>query len=231
MIDRPSADSCSSLSSSLESRSWIARKSLRRSSCATSRIERSARSTRGLVGVHAMLDLVVGVQVAPQHRVLADDARVLADVADSGDGAREQVDRGAAADAVEQAALLEVLDERERVDRLADRVEVEHGLEDQAVRLAIEVLGLEALVDDQRRQRGVRQQHRARRRPARLSRRSRWAAPPLRSAMAIGAVESRSATGALRDHARLSPLPAQTCYEARGFDEFHPRGTSELPRQ
>ena len=41
---------------------------------------------------------------------------------------------------VEQAALLEVLDERERVDRLADRVEVEHGLEDQAVRLAVEVL-------------------------------------------------------------------------------------------
>ena len=66
---------------------------------------------------------------------------------------------GAAADAVEQAALLEVLDERERVDRFADGVEVEHGLEDQAVRLAVEVLGLEALVDDQRRERGVRQQH------------------------------------------------------------------------
>ena len=99
------------------------------------------------------------MQQPPQHRVLAHDARVLADVADGGHGAREQVDRGAAADALEQAALLEVLDERERVDRLAHRVEVEHGLEDQAVRLAVEVLRLEALVDDQRGQRRVRQQH------------------------------------------------------------------------
>ena len=69
----------------------------------------------------------------------------------AGTRAGEQVDRGAAADAVELARLLEVLDERERVDRLADRVEVEHRLEDQAVRLAVEVLRLEALVDDQRR--------------------------------------------------------------------------------
>ena len=69
-----------------------------------------------------------------------------------------EVDRGAAADALELAGLLEVLDEREGVDRLADRVQVEHRLEDQAVRLAVEVLRLEALVDDQRGQRGVRQQ-------------------------------------------------------------------------
>ena len=45
VIEVPCAESCSSLSSSAESRSWIARKSLRRSSWATSRIERSARST------------------------------------------------------------------------------------------------------------------------------------------------------------------------------------------
>ena len=116
---------------------------------------------RRLVGVHARLDLVGGAQEAAEHRVLADDARVLADVADGGDRAGQQVDRGAAADVLEQAGLLEVLDERERVDRLADRVQVEHRLEDQAVRLAVEVLRLEALVDDQRGQRGVRQQDRA----------------------------------------------------------------------
>ena len=86
---------------------------------------------RRLVGVHARLDLVGGAQEAAEHRVLADDARVLADVADGGDGAGQQVDRGAAADVLEQAGLLEVLDERERVDRLADRVQVEHRLEDQ----------------------------------------------------------------------------------------------------
>jgi hypothetical protein len=114
---------------------------------------------RRLVRVHAGLDLVGRVQQPAQHRVLAHDARVLADVADGGHGAGQQVDGGATADALEQPALLQVLDERQRVDRLADRVEVEHGLEDQAVGLAVEVLGLEALVDDQRRQRGVRQQH------------------------------------------------------------------------
>ena len=65
---------------------------------------------------------------------------------------------GAAADRVELAGLLEVLDERQRVDRLAERVEVEHRLVDEAVGLAVEVLGLEALVDDQRGERGVRQQ-------------------------------------------------------------------------
>jgi hypothetical protein len=83
---------------------------------------------RRLVGVHARLDLVRGAQEAAEHRVLADDARVLTDVADGGDRAGEQVDRGAAADVLEQAGLLEVLDERERVDRLADRVQVEHRL-------------------------------------------------------------------------------------------------------
>ncbi len=45
VIALPSRERRSSLSSSEESRSWIARKSLRLSSCATSRIARSARST------------------------------------------------------------------------------------------------------------------------------------------------------------------------------------------
>ena len=166
------------------------------------------------------LDLVGGAQEPAQHRVLADDARVLADVADGGDRAGQQVDRGAAADALELAGLLEVLDERERVDRLADRVQVEHRLEDQAVRLAVEVLRLEALVDDQRR---------AARCPTAGPRRGPTARPRGSAAAAIGpppsaplplvcdgrahrAVESRSAIGR-----RTYVLPrsrAQRCREA-----------------
>jgi hypothetical protein len=112
-----------------------------------------------LVGVDAGLDLPGRLEQAPQHRVLADDPRVLADVADGGHGSGQEVDGSAAANRVELAGLLEVLDERERVHRLAQRVEVEHRAVDDPVGLAIEVLGVEALVDDQRRERGVRQQH------------------------------------------------------------------------
>jgi hypothetical protein len=54
-----------------------------------------------------------------------------------------------------------VLDQGERVYRLPPRVKVEHRLVDAAVALAVEVLGPEALVDDQRGQRGVGQQDRA----------------------------------------------------------------------
>ena len=51
-----------------------------------------------LVAVHARLDLVRRAEQPPEHRVVTDDARVLADVADGGDRAGQQVDRGAAAD-------------------------------------------------------------------------------------------------------------------------------------
>ena len=108
---------------------------------------------RGLVAVDAGLDLVGRAQQAAEHRVLAHDARVLAHVADGGHGAGQQIDRGAAAGLVELAGELEVLGEREHVDRLARPVQVEHRLEDRAVALAVEVLGLEPLVDDQRGQR------------------------------------------------------------------------------
>ena len=143
----------------------IARKSLRLSSWATSRIERSAMSTssRGCASCEwtLRLDLVRRAQQPPQHRVLADDPRVLADVPDGGDARRQQVDRGAAAGGVELPGLLEVLDEREGVDRLAAAVQLEHRREDDPVRLAVEVLRVEALVDDQRRERRVREQDRA----------------------------------------------------------------------
>ena len=84
------------------------------------------------------------MQQPPQHRVVAHDARVLADVADGRDRAREHLDRGRAADAIELAGLLEVLDDGERVDRLAHRVQVEHRLVDAAVAVAVEVARREA---------------------------------------------------------------------------------------
>ena len=87
---------------------------------------------RRLVGVRRGLDLVRRVQQPPQHRVLAHDARVLADVADGGHARPPAGRPPRGRRRVEQARLLEVLDERERVDRLADGVEVEHRLEDRA---------------------------------------------------------------------------------------------------
>ena len=65
---------------------------------------------------------------------------------------------GAAADGVELAGVLEVVDERERIDLPASAVEVEHRLEDDPVALAVEVIGLQALVDDEGRERGVGEQ-------------------------------------------------------------------------
>jgi hypothetical protein len=114
-----------------------------------------------LVPVDLRLDLVGGVQQPPQHRVLFDDPRVVAQVADGGDRPGQQLDRGAAADAVQVTRLLEMFDQGQRVDRLAVAVQVEHRLVDAPVALPVEVLRVQALVDDQRGQRGVRQQHRA----------------------------------------------------------------------
>ena len=114
-----------------------------------------------LVAVDLRLDLVRRVQQPAQHRVLAHDPRVLAQVADGRDRAGEQLDRRARRRRLQVARLLEVLDERQRVDGLALRVQVEHRLVDAPVALPVEVVRVEALVDDQRGQRRVRQQHRA----------------------------------------------------------------------
>ena len=59
-----------------------------------------------LVAVDLGLDLVGGVQEPPEHRVVAHDPRVLADVADGGDGAGEQLDRRRAADGSSSPACL-----------------------------------------------------------------------------------------------------------------------------
>ena len=113
---------------------------------------------RGVVGVDAGLDVVRRAQEPAEHRVLAHDAGVLAQVPHRGHARGQQVDRGAAAGRVELPRLLEVLDERERVDRLAGAVELEHRREDDPVGLAVEVRRVQPLVDDERRERRVGQQ-------------------------------------------------------------------------
>ena len=59
----------------------------------------------------------------------------------------ELVDADPAADVVEIAALLELVDERDRVDRFALGVERQGGAVDLRVALAIEVGGVEDLAD------------------------------------------------------------------------------------
>ena len=99
---------------------------------------------------HAGLDLVGGGQQAAHERVVAHDARVVTRVAGGGDGAGEGVDRGLSADLLQAARLAQVLADREHVDRLARGVELEHRLVDRTVTLAVEVVGLEVFVDQER---------------------------------------------------------------------------------
>src|SRR5205823_3026796 len=74
-------------------------------------------------------------------------ARVVAGVPAGGDKRRELVDADLAADSVELAALLELVDERDRVDRFALGVQSEGGPVNLRVALAVEVGGVENLAD------------------------------------------------------------------------------------
>ena len=89
----------------------------------------SARSTRSVVSPGRSLpsrgDLCAGADEAAQRRHLAHDPRVVGGVRRRRDERRELVDAGAAADLLELAALLERVDERDRVDGLALLVERE----------------------------------------------------------------------------------------------------------
>ena len=101
------------------------------------------------------LDPVRGGEQAAQQRVLADDLRVAARAADRWRSGREGVDRRGAAGLVEPAALAKVVGDGDHVDRLVLVVEREHRFVDEPVALAVEVLALEPLLDDQRVQRAV----------------------------------------------------------------------------
>ena len=105
------------------------------------------------------LDLLADAHEPAKRRHLLDDPCVVLGIRRRRHDGGELRDLGRAADALELAALVELVRERDRVDRLALAVESERGPVDRAVRLAIEVGRLEHLGDGA--DRGCRQQHRA----------------------------------------------------------------------
>ena len=103
----------------------------------------SARSTSSVASrprVHAEpRDLASGPDQAAQRGHLADDPRVVPRVRGGRHERRELVDADLAADRLELAAPLELVDERDRVDRLAAPVERERRPVDLGVALAVEI--------------------------------------------------------------------------------------------
>jgi hypothetical protein len=104
-------------------------------------------------------DLAAREDEAAQRRGLADDLRVVAGVGGGRHEPGELVEPDAPADVLQLAALLELVRERDRVDRLVLAVELERRAVDLRVRLAVEVARVEDLADGGDRVR--RQHHRA----------------------------------------------------------------------
>ena len=92
-------------------------------------------------------DLGADTDETAQRRHLANDLRVVRGVRRRWDERRELVDPLAAAGALEVAALLELVDERDRVDRLAPGVERERCAVDLRVALPVEVARVEDFAD------------------------------------------------------------------------------------
>ena len=94
----------------------------------------SARSTRSVVSPgRSCPSRAISAPArtsAAERRHLPDDPRIVRGVRRGGDERGELVDAGAAADLLELAALLERVDERDGVDRLALLVQREAGAED-----------------------------------------------------------------------------------------------------
>ncbi len=158
------------------------------------------------------LDLVRRVQHPAQQRVLADDPRVLAHVAGRGNAGGQLVDR---AGRLGVAVGLEALRDGQDVDRLALAVQAEHRRVDHGVALAVEVLGLEPLLDDERVHRALRQQDRAEDRGLGLQRVRRAAAVGRRDGRceggAHGAINLRAPGAGLRQSFPLAAdLPSRT---------------------
>ena len=89
-----------------------------------------------------------------QRRRLPHDPRVVRGVRGRGDERRELVQADAAPDVLELAALLQLVGQRDRVDRLALGVEREGGAVDLRVRLPVEVARVEDLAHGPDRARG-----------------------------------------------------------------------------
>ena len=84
-------------------------------------------------------DVVARADQPAQRRHLADDARVVRGVRGRGHQRRELVHALLPAGGVERRGAVELVDDRDRVDRLALRVEREDRLVDLTVALAVEV--------------------------------------------------------------------------------------------
>ena len=98
----------------------------------------------GFVGVGE--NLVRREDQRPQRRLLLDDLRVVLDVGRARHAVDERGDVRGAADFVELAGALELLFERDQIDRLAALRQRDHAVEDAAMRVAKERLR----VDDRR---------------------------------------------------------------------------------
>ena len=103
-------------------------------------------------------DLAARADQAAESRRLADDLGVVAGVRARRHEEGELVQANATADLVELAALLELVRERDRVDRLVLRVEGERRAVDLPVRIAVEIGRVDDLAD--RRDRERRDHHR-----------------------------------------------------------------------
>ena len=104
-------------------------------------------------------DLLAGADEATEGRHLLDDARVVLHVRGRRDERGELGHLRLAADRLQLSALVELVRERDGVDRLALRPKGERGSEELPVALAVEVRGVEDLADGS--DRGGREQHRA----------------------------------------------------------------------
>src|SRR5207237_9521968 len=110
------------------------------------RLGTGAERRRPALAVPAELrDLAAREDEAAQRRRLADDLRVVAGVGRRRHQPRELVETDAPADLVELAALLELVRQRDRVDRLVLAVELERGAVDLRVGLAVEMGRVEDL--------------------------------------------------------------------------------------
>ena len=92
----------------------------------------------GLVG--GAEDLVRREDQVPERRLFLDDLRVVLDVGRSRHPVNERCDVGRAAHLLEVAGALQLLLERHQIDRLAALRQIEHALEDAAMRVAEERL-------------------------------------------------------------------------------------------
>jgi hypothetical protein len=109
---------------------------------------------------HAGLDHIGGLQQRPELRIVADDPPVLPRMTGRGHPSGQLVDRLRAADLLQLAVLPQRLGDGQMVDLAVAAVQLEHRRKHRTVLLAVEVLRLQVLFDQQPVQVALIQQHR-----------------------------------------------------------------------